>query len=437
MVAGDNESVLKQVVKGRIQKGGHMKKRTFLSTILWACLILNPVLSSAADNPKEFKLGFITSLSGTFAAVAETQKKGVLLAVDQINAKGGLNMPWGKVKVEVITKDDEAKLDVGVRRFRELIAEGANGVTGTTWNPMAAAFNEECKITPIPFFPGCVPAIDSFKKGNMADCTFSVAFTPWSIGYLGGAIISKNLDKKKIYSLSRADSWGKTIREGLAEALKVYGGEVIGVSESPQGTIDYTSFINKAKSMKPDVFYNDFFAGDSIASFKQAYELGLYKTSTMFSAFITNVVGSGIPENALAGLYALIYYYYDLSNFEDRDVATRAKEYTEAHMKKWGEPPDAYGTIAYIACELMFKGIEKAGSFDAKKVSKAIMDSKDLSSVKGPVFFREDHEMVSKYAAFLVKGKEPKEKKGKWDLFKVEGYFGGEAALPPLKMLGF
>jgi branched-chain amino acid transport system substrate-binding protein len=414
-----------------------MKKCIFLSTILLACLILNPVISPAADNPKVYKLGFITSLSGTFAAVAETQKKGVLLAVDQINARGGLNMPWGKVMVEVITKDDEAKLDVGVRRFRELIAEGANGVTGTTWNPMAAAFNEECKVTPVPFFPGCVPAIDSFKKGNMADCTFSVAFTPWSIGYLGGAIMSKNMGKKKIYSLSRADSWGKTIREGLDEALKAYGGEVIGVSESPQGTIDYTSFINKAKSMKPDVFYNDFFAGDAIASFKQAYELGLHKTSTMFSAFITNVVGMGIPENALAGLYALNYYYYDLGNFEDKDVARRAREFTDAHMKKWGEPPDSYGTIAYIACELLFKGAEKAGSFDAKKISKAILDSKDLTCVKGPVYFRDDHEMVSKYASFLVKGKDPKEKKGKWDLFKVEGYFGGDAALPSLKMLGF
>ena len=194
----------------------------------------------------------------------------------------------------------------------------------------------------------------------MADGTFTAAFTPWTIGYLGGAIISKNMGKKKIYCLSRAHSWGSTIREGLAAALKVYGGEVIGTSESPQGTIDFTAFINKAKSLKPDVFYNDFFAGDAIASFKQAYELGLSRTSTMFNAFITNVVGSGIPENALAGIYALNYYYYDLQNFEDKDLARKAKEYTDAHMKKWGEPPDAYGTIAYVASELMFKGIEKA-----------------------------------------------------------------------------
>jgi len=413
-----------------------MKKR-----FIWVAVLLTIALSSwsvlAAENPKTFKMGFMSSLSGTFAAVSETQRKGVLLAVEQKNAAGGLNMPWGKVKIDVMIKDDEAKLDVGVRRFRELVAEGIHGLVGTNWNPMAAAINEECKITPIPFFPSCVPAFDSFKKGNMADCTFSVAFTPWSVGYLGGAIISKNLGKKKIYHLSRADSWGKTIQEGLIAALKEYGGEVIGLSESPQGTIDYTAFINKAKSMKPDVFYNDFFAGDAIASIKQSYELGLNKTSPAFNAWITNVVGSGIPENALAGLYALNYYYYDLENFEDRDLAKKAKEYTDAHMKKWNEPPDAYGTIAYVASELMFKGIEKAGSFDAKKVSRAIMDSKDLTCVKGPVYFREDHQMVSKYAAFVVKGKEPKEKKSKWDLFKVEGYFGGDAALPPLKMLGF
>jgi len=411
-----------------------MKKLIILSLLV---LMIFPAVSSAAENPKVFKLGFMTALTGTFAAVSETQRKGVLLLVDQINAKGGLNMPWGKVKIEVIMKDDEAKLDVGVRRFRELIAEGMNGLTGTIWNPMAAALNEELKITPVPYFPACVPAFDSFKKGNMAEGHFSVAFTPWSIGYLGGACTTKILGKKKVYHLARADSWGKFIHMGLEHSLKEFGGEVVGLAESPQGTLDYTSAINKAKAIKPDVFFNDFFAGDAIASVKQSYELGLNHVSTIFNAWTTNVVGMGIPEKALAELYALQYYYYDLENLADKDVAKRAKEYTEAHMKKWGEPPDAYGTIAYVAAELLFKGVEKAGSFDPKKVSKVIMESKDLVCVKGPVYFREDHQMVSKYAAFLVKGKDPKEKKGKWDLFKVEGHFGGESALPPLKMLGY
>ena len=65
------------------------------------------------------------------------------------------------------------------------------------------------------------------------------------------------------------------------------------------------------------------------------------------------------------------------------------------------------------------------------------MQAKDLACLKGPVYFREDHQMVSKYAAFLVKGKDPKEKKDKWDLFKVMGAYGGESVLPPLKTLGY
>ena len=395
------------------------------------------VSPSFAKHPKVFKLGFMTSLSGPFAAVSVTQKKGVLLKVAQINAKGGLNMPWGKVKVKTIIKDDEIKLDVGVRRFRELVAEGINALTGTIYNPMAAALNEECKIAKIPYLPGCVPALDSFRKGNPAIATYSVAFTPWSIGYLSGASAIKILGKKRIFYLSRSDSWGRTLHEGLKAACKEYGGKIVGFAEVPKGTVDYTSIINNALSIKPDIFINCHFGGDAIASLKQAYDLGLYKVCTMFNTWTTNVVAMGIPENALKGLYALEYYYYDLAGFKDKDVVKKAEEYTKAHMKMWGEPPDAYGTIAYVATEILFQAVEKAKSFDPEKIAKVLKTSKDFSCVKGNVYFREDHQMVSKYLAFLVRGKGPGEKKNKWDVFKVEGFFGGEQALPSLKSLGY
>jgi hypothetical protein len=75
--------------------------------------------------------------------------------------------------------------------------------------------------------------------------------------------------------LSRADSGETSIQVGLDQALKEYRGEVIGFSESQLGTIDYTPAVNKAMSLKAEVFYNDFFGGGAIASFKHAYELGL------------------------------------------------------------------------------------------------------------------------------------------------------------------
>jgi ABC-type branched-subunit amino acid transport system substrate-binding protein len=414
-----------------------MKKQIVTAFGLLSLFLLSSGVSSAADNPKVFKLGLMSAFSGTFAAAAETQKKGVLLAMEEVNARGGLNMPWGKVKVEVVTKDDEAKLDVGVRRFRELMADGIHALTGSIWNPMMAALNEESKVTPVLYFPAGVAAYDSFKKGNIADGTFVVGNTPWSLGYLGGGCITKLLKKKRIYNLSRADSWGTSIRVGLDQALKEYGGEVIGLSESQLGTIDFTPAINKAMSLKAEVFYNDFFGGDAIASFKQAYELGLSKQTLLFNAWMTNVVAQGIPENALAGLYALQWWYYGLDGFEDKEIARKAREFTETHMKKWNEPPDAFTAKAYVACEILFQGVEKAGTFDVKKVSKALIGAKGIPTLKGDVYIREDHQMIFKHAAFLVKGKGPKEKKNKWDFFTVEGYFGGESAVPPLKMLGY
>ncbi len=90
-----------------------MKRIMMFVTVLVLCLAFSFNLSFA-EQPDVFKYGFMSSLSGTFAAVAETQRQGALLVVEQINARGGLDMPWGKVKIETIVKDDEAKLDVGV-----------------------------------------------------------------------------------------------------------------------------------------------------------------------------------------------------------------------------------------------------------------------------------------------------------------------------------
>ena len=85
----------------------------------------------------------------------------------------------------------------------------------------------------------------------------------------------------------------------------------------------------------------------------------------------------------------------------------------------------------------MFRGFEAAKSFDPIKVSAALMANKgEFKSVKGPARWREDHAAVYKYAAFLVRGKGPGEQKNEWDLFKVEGYQGGDSVMPDAEVSG-
>ena len=258
---------------------------TLLLVFAVALMFCSGSVLAKEKHPKEFKLGLTTGLSGPLAHVGETQRDAVLLLAEQINAKGGLDMPWGRVKVKTIVKDDEMKLDVGVRRFRELVEAGCHGITGTNYNPMAAALNEECKITKTPFIPACVPALDSFRKGNPAPTNYSVAFTPWSIGYLMADAMIKGQGKKTFFWQGRPDSWGHTMLAGLKDGCKELGGKVIGAEELPKGCPDYSAVINKALAAKADVFATNMFGGDAISCIKTAYDMGLHKVSTLFNTW--------------------------------------------------------------------------------------------------------------------------------------------------------
>ncbi len=393
---------------------------------------------SLAANPDKIKVGILLPLTGTFAAVAETQRDGALLAIDIFNNKGGLNMPWGKVKVEGVVADDEAKQDVGVRRYRYMVSEGVKGVGGQTWAPLAYAINAMVQKEPMPYFPVCVMAKEAFQKGKLADSTFATAYSPWTVGYMAGSAATKTLGKKRVFFLARADSWGWDIRDGVYAAAKEAGAEIVGYDEVSLGTSDYTTVLQKVRAAKPDVFISAQFGGDAVALLKQVHQMGLNKEMTIFNAFITNVVAKGIPPQALEGVYAMHYFYYDLSEFQDKDVAKSAKEFTELYRAKYKIPPDAYATIAYTAYTEMLRGFEAAKSLEPKAVAAALTANNGaFASVKGSARWREDHAAVYKYAAFLVRGKGPSEKKHDWDLFKVVGHQGGDSVMPTLKSLGY
>ncbi len=405
---------------------------------LLALLLCAALGQALAADPTKIKVGILLPLTGTFAAVAETQRDGALLAVEVINKKGGLSMPWGKVQVEGVVEDDEAKLDVGVRRYRYMASEGVKGVGGQTFAPLAYAINAVVQKEPMPYFPVCVMSKDAYMKGKLADSTFSTAYSPWTVGYMAGRAAVQTLHKKKIFFLARADSWGWDMRDGVKAAAAEFGAEVIGYDEVSLGTSEYTTVLQKVKAAKPDVFIASQFGGDAVALLKQVQQMGLAKEMTIFSAFMTNVVGKAISPEALDGVYSMHYFYYDLSGFEDKEAAKSAKEFTDLYRAKYKTPPDAYAVIAYTAYMEMFRGFEVAKSFEPAKVSAALMANKGaFNTVKGPAAWREDHVATYKHAAFLVKGKGPTTRKNEWDLFTVMGSQGGDSVLPSLKSLGY
>ena len=414
-----------------------MQRRWILGSFLLLSGLLGHGMTMAAESAT-VKIGILLPLTGPFAAVAETQRDGALLAIDNVNKKGGLDMPGGKVLLEGVVGDDEAKQDVGVRRFRYMQSEGVKGLGGQTSAPLAYAINAIVSKEPLPYFPVCVMAKEAFQKGKLADSTFATAYSPWTVGYMAGQAAVKTLGKKRIFFLARADSWGWDMRDGATAAAKEGGAEIVGYDEVSLGTSDYTTVLQKVRAAKPDVFIAAQFAADAVALLKQVNQMGLNKEMTIFNAFITNVVAKGLPPEALEGVYSMHYFYYDLSDFPDKEVAKSAREFTDLYRAKYNRPPDAYAAIAYIAYMEMFRGFEAAKSFDPQKVSAALLaNNGQFSSVKGPARWRQDHAAEYKHAAFLVRGKGAKDQKNEWDLFTVLGSVGGEAVMPTLTSLGY
>ena len=174
--------------------------------------------------PTRSRSGILLPLTGTFAAVAETQKEGALLAVDVVNKRGGLNMPWGKVTVEGVVADDEAKQDVGVRRYRYMVSEGVKGRGRADLG--AAGLCDQCHRLQgtDALLPGLRHGQGGVQEGQARPLHLRRRPTaPGRSATWPATPPIKTLGKKKIFFLARADSWGWDIRDGVYAAAKENG----------------------------------------------------------------------------------------------------------------------------------------------------------------------------------------------------------------------
>jgi len=293
------------------------------------------------------------------------------------------------------------------------------------------------KKTPIAYFPVNVVAITMFEKNEMAETTFAIHGAAYSIGYAGASYIADKMKLKNIVFFAPAYAFGRDQWAGAKAAFEKRGIKVEYL-ESPVGTSDYTSYLLKIAEMKPDIVMMAHWGVDAINVLKQTYETGLKKKTKIWFDWMTNVFGSGVPAEALEGVYSLMSWYYDMKGFEDAAIVKAAESFTKKFMDEYKYPPDPYAAMAYIGTREAIRGIELAQSTNPSAIAKAIMSNPKFDSMKGPGTWRVDHEPLFKYGAFVVVGKGEKERKDKkWDLVKIIGAYTGEDYLPSLKELGY
>ena len=414
-----------------------MKSCRLIGMAMFLVIVSTLVPATAADVPKTIKVGLMFGLTGAASPIGPVQLDGAKLAIQEINDTGGL--AWGDKKIPVVfvVKDDETKPDIAIRRFREMVSEDKIDVlVGQTFASITGALNKQVKQTPIGYFPVNVVALKMFEKAELAPTTFAVHGCAYSAGYGSASYIVDKLKKKKIVFFGPAYAFGQDQWAGAKDALEKRGitAEYI---ESPVGTSDFTSYLLKISEMKPEVVMLAHWGTDAINVLKQSYETGLKSKATIWFDWMTNVFGSGVPPEALDGVYSLMSWYYDLTGFPDEAIVKQGAEFSSRFEKVFRYPPDPYSAMAYIGTKEALRGLSLARTNDPKAVAKAIVDNPTFESMKGQGSWRQDHEPIFKYNAFVVIGKGAKDRKNKWDLVKVIDAYTGEDYLPSLKTLGY
>ncbi len=345
------------------------------------------------------KIGFVSSFSGTYAAIAEDQWRAVQLATEQINAQGGL---LGR-KIELVKRDDKLNPGEAAKVTQDMIQNDKpdfiiGSISGATVLPM----NDQAKKAGIPFF-GIAQSDAVTTAKDRGQFSFHEALTPTMNGRALGKWIANNLGKK-VYYLMPDYAFGKDNYNAINKALLQAGGAEVGVAWYPLGTSDFTPFIARIRAAKPDVVVTAALGNDQVNLLKQVQSFELNKEMKIFIV-VTDIQGDAAAGfQNLQNTYGGASFYWELA---DKDPT--AKAFVDAYVKKYGSPPSGYAGYAYSATKLIKLGAEKAGSIEPEKFSKALAGQK-YNTYKGEQWIRACDQQ-SFQSIFITRGRTLEEAK--------------------------
>lgn len=375
-----------------------MNRRNF---ILAASLLAAGMISSsafAADYPTAkvnttglavtdttVKVGILHSATGTMAISETGSIQAEKLAIEQINAAGGI---LGR-KIEVIQEDGASDWPTFAEKAKKLLeSDKVASVMGcwTSASRKAAlpVFEKDNGLLFYPtFYEGLEQSKNVFYTGQEATQQI-LAGLDW---------IAKEKKAKTFYLIGSDYIWPRTSMKIARKHIEQHlHGSVVGEEYIALGDTQFGSVINKIKLKKPDVIYAAVVGGSNVAWFKQLNAAGLNSSKqTMLTISVTEDEVLGIGGENLAGFYSAMKY------FESLDTPTN-KAFVAAFKKKWGDK-SVIGDVtqaAYLGPWLYKAAVERAGSFDVDKVQAALPGYVFKDAPEGPVTVEANHHLTTK-----------------------------------------
>jgi branched-chain amino acid transport system substrate-binding protein len=357
-----------------------MSRRFVLNVALAAAIAA--AFASSAHAQNTIKIGELNSYKSQ-PAFLDPYKKGWEMAVEEINAKGGV---LGK-KLEIVSRDDGANPGDAVRVAEELITrEGVAAITGTFLSHIGLAVTEFAGKKQV-FFLAAEPLTDKITWANGNPYTFRLrASTYMQVAMLMPDAVAA---KKKRWALVYPNfEYGQSAAAAFKDMLKKAQPDVEFVTEQapPLGKVDAGAVAQALDDAKPDAIFNVLFGADLAKLVREGGTRGTFKDRTVVSLL------SGEPEyldplkdEAPVGWIVTGYPWKAINTPEH-------KKFVDAYQKRWNDYPRLGSIVGYATIYSLAEGIKKAGSTDTDKLIAAFKGLK-VDSPFGPFEYRSsDHQ---------------------------------------------
>ncbi|WP_209017388.1 urea ABC transporter substrate-binding protein [Roseibium aggregatum] len=338
-------------------------------------------------------VGILHSVTGTMAISETGSVQAEKLAIEQINAMGGV---LGR-KIEYIQEDGASDWPTFAEKAKKLLVNDKVAAVFGCWTSASRkavlpVFEQYNGMLYYPtFYEGLEQSPNVIYTGQEATQQI-IAGIDW---------VAKEKGAKSFYLLGSDYIWPRTSNKIARKHIEKLGLKVVGEEYYPLGHTQFNSVINKIKLKKPDVIYAIVVGGSNVAFYKQLKAAGIDMTKekpVLLTISVTEDEIRGIGGENIEGAYAAMKYFQSLDNENN-------KEFVKAFKEMWGDDI-VIGDVtqaAYLGPWLWKAAVEKAGSFDIDKVRLASPGIELTTAPEGYVRIHENHHLWSKTRIGLAK----------------------------------
>ncbi len=375
-----------------------MKKK--IAMLITACLLVTGLSacgqnSGGQANANEIKIGINYELSGGVASYGQSSVDGIMMAIDEINAAGGIN---GK-KLVPVKYDNKSEPAEAITLANKLISQ--DDVLAILGPATSGSFKSEISVAEkkkVPVISGSATADDvTVDKAGKKDYAFRICYTDSFQGTAMANFATQNLTAKKAVIVKDSSSdYAKGLTENFTKTFTAAGGTIVGEEAYVAKDKDFNAILTKIKGLDFDVIYLPGYYEEAGLIIKQARALGIDKP-------ILGADGFDSPDLAnLAGASALTKVYFT-NHYSSLDKDPAVVKFIDDFKKKYKKEPNAFNALGYDLAKFLADGIKRSESLDREAIKNALASTKDFSGVTGSFSIDENHNPVK---AIVVVGLE-------------------------------